>query len=274
MRILIVGLMALLLVSMLSFAVMAEENENTDVSGEQPNLISENTNVSEETGTVDSATSDEINDELNGTASNWDFTKERVKLWFTFNQEKKAEIELKLAKLELIRAKVAAKNNNTEAMEKALDAHNRLLEKVQTRMNSIDGKSTKEGIQGAAAKLVGLERAIQVHEARIAKLKEILASENLTAEQTEKVQAKIEKAEDNTAHLKEVQAAKQEKVKTRLMAVANMTEEEANEKIQELEDAQNLSAVKKMVAEVKAVRAENAAEVISGVIEKLQENQN
>ena len=223
---------------------------------------------------VDQTTVNAINDELNGSANAVDVGMAKLGIWLTFNQEKKAEKELKLAKLELIRAKLAAKNNNTAAMEKAIDAHNRIIEKIQARINSIDGKVTKEGIQNSVSKLVGLERAIEVHEARIAKLNEILASENLSEEQIANIQARIEKAENSTAHLKEVQAAKIDKFKTKLKAVANMTEEQADAEIEKLENAQNLSAVKKMVAEVKAIRAENAAKVISEVIEKLELRQN
>lgn len=244
-------MLAIVFVSMLAF-VAAEEAEQT----------------------VDQATSDEINDELNESVSGFDIGMAKLGIWLTFNQEKKAEKEIKLARLELIRAKIAARNNDTEAMEKALDAHNRLIERIQSRIDAIDGKATKAGIKDSATKLIGLERAIEVHEARIAKLNEILASENLTEEQRAKVQARLEQAENNTAHLKEVEAAKIERLKTRIMAVENLTEEEADDEIQEIKDAKNLSAVKKMVAEVKAVRAEKAAEVIAQVIAKLEEKQN
>lgn len=251
----------LLLASLMAFAI-AEENE--------VNLIS--SSPSEQT--VDQTTVNAINDELNESAGAGKVFMEKVKSFLTFNQEKKAEQELKLAKLELIRVKIAAENNNTIAMEKAIEAHNAIIAKIQARIYALDGKATKQGIKESAAKLVGLERAIEVHEARIAKLNEILASENLGEEQIAKIQARLDQAVNNTAHLKEVEAAKTDNLKTRIMAVANMTEEQANAEIQKLEDAQNLSAVKKMVAEVKAIRAENAANVISRVIEKLEARQN
>jgi Ulp1 family protease len=167
---------------------------------------------------------------------------------------------LKLAKLELIKAKVAALNNNTKAMEKALEAHERIIARIQERINAIDGKATKAGIQNSVSKLVGLERAIEVHEARIAKLNEILAGANLTDEQIAKIQARLEKAVNSTAHLKDVEAAKIDKLTTRLMAISNMTEEEVNAKVQELKDAQNLSAIKELVKEIKSARAEKIQE--------------
>jgi len=261
---LIVGLMALLLFSIFSVTVMAEEKVILDANESL---------ISELNGTVDEATNADINDDLNGSAGTGAIFREKLKLWFTFNQEKKAEIELKIARLELIRARIAAQNNNTVAMEKAFEAHNRILERVKVRINSIDGETTKQKIKDSAEKLIGLERAIQVHEARIAKLNEILSSANLTEEQMSKVQDKIEQAENNIAHLKEVEAAKIEKVKTRLMVAVNMTKNEADAEIKKLENAQNMSAVRNMVKEVKTVRTEKAAESISKVIEKLETKQ-
>lgn len=210
----------------------------------------------------DTAIASEVNDKLDGSVSGLKIGWENFKLWFTFNNEKKAMQELKIARLRLIQAKIAAKNGDTEAMQNALEAHNKILEKIQERINAIDGASDKEGTKLAATKLVGLERAIEVHEARISKLNELLASENLTDEQRAKLENKIAKAENNTAHLREVEADKKEKITTRLRAVGNMTKEEADSAIKNLEDAQNLSKVKEMVAELKLKHQEGIAEKI------------
>ena len=248
--------MALLLMSVFSVAVMAEEAAVATAD--------------ESIQAVDQATVAEVNDELNESVSAVDIGMAKIGLWFTFSQEKKAEKELKLARLELIRAKNAALNNNTKAMEKALEAHERIIARVQNRINAIDGAFTKEGAKESVTKLVGLERAIQVHEARIAKLGEILSSGNLTEEQIVKIQARLDQAENNTAHLKEVEAAKIDKIKTKLMAVANMTKEEAEDEIEEIEDAQDLTAVRKLVAEVKIARAEKFLENIQEKIAKAE----
>jgi uncharacterized protein YxeA len=267
MKTLIIGLIAVLMLSVLSAMALAEEvadNENQTVIS--PAL--EETNQ-----TVDQETTNEINDELNGSASIIDTTIARIDIWFTFNQEKKAEKELKLARLELIRAKIAALNNNTNVMEKALAAHDKIIARIQERIDAINGQTTKTGIQNSVSKLVGLERAIEVHEARIAKLNEILASANLTDEQIAKIQARLDQAVNNTAHLKDVEAAKIDKLTTRLMAIGNMTEEEATAKIQELKDAQNLSAVKALVSEIKSARAEKIQERFNERIGKAEENE-
>jgi hypothetical protein len=209
-----------------------------------------------DTTTVDAETVAEINDDLNESVSGMRIGWERVKLGLTFNNEKKAMQELKLARLRLIQARIAAKNGNEVAMTKALEAHERLIERVKKRVNAIDGASDNESARLAAAKLVGLERAIEVHEARISKLSELLASENLTEQQRAVVEQRLAKAEENTAKLKEVQAAKKESIKTKLRAVTNMTEDEVESAIEEIEDSQNLSAVKKLVSQAREERQE------------------
>jgi len=257
----IIGLIAMLLLSVAG--VMAEDA--VDENASEPSLISE-------PSTIDQETSDAIDEELNGSVSPVDEGMTRLKLWFTFNQEKKAELELKLARMELVRARIAAKNNNTNAMEKALEAHNKIIAKVQERINKINVESTKEKIKETANKLIGLERAIQVHEARIAKLNEILANENLTTEQMAKIQNRLDQAENNTAHLKDVQAAKIDKIKTRLMAIANLTQEDVDKVIEDLENAQNLSEVKQAVKSIKEIAKNVKEQKSAGSKQDKQEN--
>lgn len=257
-------LIAFALIATLLFAMpfaLAEDNETDSVIVPSPDSAETSNVTSTE---LDAGTVAEINDNLDESVSGLRIGWERVKLGLTFNNEKKAMQELKIARLRLIQARIAAKNNNAEAMQNALEAHNRIMERVKDRVNAIDGASDSEGTRIAAAKLVGLERAIEVHEARISKLNEILASENLTEEQRAKLEEKIAKAEDNTAKLRELEAEKKDKLKTKLRAVANMTEEEADSAIEKIEDAQNLSAVKKLVSEVKLRH-------LDSIMEKLRE---
>ncbi|MBM3247059.1 hypothetical protein FJZ17_00770 [Candidatus Pacearchaeota archaeon] len=179
---------------------------------------------------------EEADADLNENVSSWKINRERMKNWFTFNQEKKAERELKIAKMLLIQAKIAARNNNTEAMEKALEAHNRIINRVKERVQKINGASDEKGLKKNAEKLVGLERAIQVHEARITRLQTMLTNENLTEQQRQVIEAKIARAQNNTANLVQVQQRQQERIKTKLMAVKNLTEDEANERVEQIRD--------------------------------------
>ena len=200
--------------------------------------------VTTDTVTTDSTLEVEAAEDDDATTSTGEIMGNQIKTWFTFNQEKKLALELKLADLRLIQARIAAKNGNTDAMEKAMDAHERILNKIQERTGKLKDASDEKGLKDSADKLVGLERAIQVHELKIARLNTRLDNANLTEEQRAKIEAKITKAEGVTSKIRELQQAKLDKVKTRLMAVKNLTEEQANAII-----AEKSAAVKAKIQE-------------------------
>lgn len=229
--------MAVMMLSMIAPMALAQADNETPISYGNESAVEDVSELADDSSIAPSTETTEINEELdaeeNETASTGEILTTQIRSWFTFNQEKKAELELKIAKLRLIQAKIAAKNNNTEAMEKALEAHERIINKVQERMSKLDGASDAQGLNNSAVKLIGLERAIQVHEARIARLNLVLENANLTEKQRENIEARISKAEEVTEKLQEISDEKQEKIKTKLMAVKNITEEEAEDLVEQ-----------------------------------------
>jgi len=204
MKIKIIGIVALMM--LLNFSLVLAENETSDVStGDSvvPTLIS-----APENDSID------LDEDDNQTVSDVQIFWKKVDIAFTFNQEKKAEKEMKLAELELIRAKIAAKNNNSQAMIKALEAHQTLIALVQNRVSKIDEK------KNVTDKVVGIDRAIQAHEAKIARLNNIIANNtNLTTEEIARIQENIAITQNNTQHLKEVAEAKLDKLELRRTAM-------------------------------------------------------
>lgn len=154
-------------------------------------------------------------------------------LFFTFNQEKKMNKELELAQMRLQQAEAASQKNNSAKAEKALDEYNRLMDSASKRAEMLNSGSN---INGSTLRVAAMEQAILVHEDRIAKIQARLNNENLTDDQRAKIQERLDKAENVTAHLQDVQTAKEEKIKTRMMAELNMTSEQADAKIQEAKD--------------------------------------
>ena len=231
-QIMLVAFIALALV----FAVMplALAENNTDLP-EEPALIAPPP-ISIEDNSSQVNEDNEADLELNESVGSGTILGQQIKLWFTFNKEKKMDQELKLARLRLIQANIAMKNNNTVAMEKALAAHERIMNKVEERMNQIKEGPKLNKLNDSAVKLVGLERAIQVHERRIAFIQNKLENANLTDEQRSKLEARLEKAQNNTAHLVQVSENKKENIKNRLMIVGNLTEEQAEELIEQREE--------------------------------------
>lgn len=204
MKIKTIGMVALMM--LFSFSLVLAENETSDVStGDSvvPTLIS-----APENDSID------LDEDDNQTVSDGQVFWKKVDIAFTFNQEKKAEKEMKLAELELIRAKIAAKNNNSQAMIKALEAHQTLIALVQNRVSKIDEK------KNVTDKVVGIDRAIQAHEAKIARLNNIIANNtNLTTEEIARIQENIAITQNNTQHLKEVAEAKLDKLELRRTAM-------------------------------------------------------
>jgi hypothetical protein len=237
------GVVALLFLASMSF-VLAEENEtpisygndsveNVSELADDSSVVS--VNESSENESEDN-TEIEVELEMNESASNMDVLGQQIKIWFTFNKEKKIDAELKLARLRLIQANIAAKNNHSAAMEKALEAHERILNRVKERITKLDDRSDLKNLNNSAVKLLAMERAIEVHQLRVDHLQNVLANANLTEKQREVLEMRLEKAQNGTAHLIEVSEEKKDTIKARLMAEGNLTEEEAEDLIEEKQE--------------------------------------
>jgi hypothetical protein len=245
---LIIALLAVLMIAALAMPMaLAEENDSADVSDDSSDAIAlynDTSNLSEgmvispgPNTNVDPEMENEAEADDNATVQFGQIGWNNFKLLFTLDQEKRAKIEFELARLRLIQARVAAKNNNTAAMEKALEAHQRIMERLNETIVKLKGASDIRGLNSSAVKLVGLERAIQVHELKIKRLNSLLDKTNLTDDQKAKIEGRISHVENVTAKLKDLNEAKIENVKTKLMAVRNMTEEEASEFIVQKQQA-------------------------------------
>jgi len=226
-------LAALMLLSIAAPFAMAEDMQS-DITNVVTDAVENAVLIATNTA-ADATLAAEAAEDDNATASTGEIMRTQIKSWFTFNQAKKAELELKLANLRLIQARIAAKNGNEKAMTNALEAHERIINRVQERMKKIDGSSDAKALNNSAEKLVGLERAIQVHELKIGRLNSLLANANLTDEQKARIEAKIAKTQNVTAKLAELSTQKKEDIKTKLMAVRGLTEEEADKVIAEKE---------------------------------------
>ncbi len=141
------------------------------------------------------------------TGYGWKLGWEKFKLGFTFNQEKKAQKELDLAKLRLMEAKAMAQKGNLEGMEKAKADHDKLMTRVQGRLDKL-GEDQKN-----LGSMIRLQNAIDVHEAQMENLKDVLTSGNLTDDQRAKIEAKIALMENNTLQLREAASRGEDKVK-------------------------------------------------------------
>lgn len=211
--------------------IFAEESNITEDESNQTILLNQNIEIED---------LEEIDESLNESVGEWKVFKQKLGIWFTSNPEEKTKKELDLARMRLIQARNAAKNGDTNAMEKAFEAHEKNLERVKARLEEMNGASTEKEIESSVEKLVGIERAIQVHELRIQRMEELLEEESeLPEEAREKMQLRIDKANESINHLGEVQELKRERTKNKIIAIKGVSEEEAEQEIEIIENKVN-----------------------------------
>jgi len=200
-----------------------------------PQVIAEEVVLENETNTEDSVIAPASVEETNETVTPAQLRRARWQIWFTFNKERKAERQLRLAEMELIRARMAAMKNDSKTLHEALKNQEDLLEKVRKTVQNRREKNTEEGINQTTTWLTGIDRAIEVHENKITRLN-LLISEgtNLTEEQISLIQEKINQTQEVIGHLKEVQTQQGERIKTKFMAMENLTEEQADAQLNQI----------------------------------------
>src|SRR3990172_2497628 len=189
---------------------------------------------------------------------------EKVGLWFTFDQEKKAEKELGLARKRLLEIRAMADKGDIEAMKKAQEKHDELVERAQERLESIKEDSEEGKIKEGAKKVIGLEVALAAQQHRIEVLKDILAEKNLTDEARAAIESTLERMENKTAMFELKIEQKKDKIKIRLRAITNKSEIEIEIEIKDISDEAGLEGAKKKIAEKQVAKAEE-------VIEKVKE---
>jgi ATP-dependent Zn protease len=121
------------------------------------------------------------------------------------------------------------------------------MDRVRNRVEKMNFQDSNLSVP--AKKLVGLERAIEVHEKRIAFLNQTLVNENLTEKQKEVIERRLEHAQNVTNKLVEINEDKKDKLVTKIMAKQNLTQEQV-EAIFQLKK-QNRERIKEQIRENK-----------------------
>jgi chromosome segregation ATPase len=213
-------IMALLLVTAIfaSGFVLAEENLSVNASS----------NISVDTEN----SSDSINVSADEQVpSKFRYGWEKFRLHLMWNETNKLQHEFKLAKWKLQEAKFEAKKGNFEAADSALEEQESILENIRLRVSKFN--ETNRTLTP------GLDQSISVHEERLANLKLLLESSNLTDEQKIKLEMRISRLENNTQHLQDVRDKVREKREDKLQERLNKTLDKADERREKLRERMN-----------------------------------
>ncbi len=192
--------------------------------------LAEDTNDSDVPMLISAPVADDLSN-VSDISSGTVFMKE-VGLWFTFNQERKMEKEMELAQMRLQQAEFATLHNRTQNAEKALEAYGKLIERVNKRGESVQANN----VSVSALRLAAMDQAILSHQERLMKISSHLDNADLTEEQRVRLQERFAHAENVTGHLQEVQSEREERIKTRLMAEGNLSEAEAEARIEKAKE--------------------------------------
>lgn len=239
--ILVALMVTLLITSTASFALAQEVGVDSRAEASSSLSIDGDAGITPESG-------------LYGVKLSW----EKFKLAFTADQEVKAHKELKLASKRLVEAREMVDRGNAEGFVRAQAQHELMLQRAQTRLESIDRDGSADNIRAWARIVVGLETAVEVHEYKIAALRERLDDANLTAEQRARIEASISKMESKTEALKTKLEEREERIKTRLRAVTEKSESEIEAEIDEIKAEVNMTATLQTIAKARIDAAERA----------------
>ncbi|MCX8159063.1 MAG: DUF5667 domain-containing protein [Candidatus Pacearchaeota archaeon] len=251
------AIIAFALVSLLAFSAFALAEEAV-VSTE---ATQEEAEISAEPGiTPDSA--------FYGLKLGW----EKLGVAFTFNQEKKAQKELALAKKRLMEMRKMAEKGNVKAMERAQQKHDALIENAQARLALIQEDTTETKAKLAAEKVIGIERALKAHQNRIEVLQDILAEKNLSDEARTAIESAIERMENRTKVMEQKLEERKERVKTRLRAITEKSEQEINAEFEKIENSSGYTEALKKIAEKRIQKTEQAIERVKSRISEEEAN--
>ena len=139
---------------------------------------------------------------------------EGLKVAFEADRTKKAELRLQFAEKRIEEVKKMISENKDKAAEKAQKLHERLMDKVQKDVEKIKENGSEKELE----KVVGLDRAVQAHEAHIAKFQEKISNMNLTEAQKAKFEQIIGNFQNKTNMLKEKITERKNRVENKIRA--------------------------------------------------------
>jgi len=170
-----------------------------------------------------------------GFGNGWD----KVKLAFTFNKEKKAELALGMAEKRLADAEAMAEAGNSEAAEKARLRYEDFLGKAEEAAEKIQTKKESQ-TENALIKVEDMQKKLQLHkeksEAIKAKILEKKAAGDMDEEQLAKLEEVFSKIGERTGEAEAKLEQRQESLRARYKVLSEMSDEEIEAKLEQVRE--------------------------------------
>ncbi len=182
---------------------------------------------------------------------------DRVRLAFTFNRAKKAEVALRIAEKRLAEIKHYMETGEIEKAEKAQRNYNKTISRINKWVKRLGDGNTAVGQEKALERIARLEERIELHKAKLeavkARILKRMEEQNKT--NIEHIRGVFHKIEQNTNATGNHLLAIRRRALLKYKALSGKSEEEAEQVMNKFEQRFNLSRYRALRAQVQLARA-------------------
>lgn len=196
-------------------------------------------------GLMPGVIAEEVDDELptagvspNSLLYGLDRAMERVGMALTFDKAKRAEKSLMHAEERLAEVKAMVQAGKMDQAEKARNFHETALEDVEKNLEEIESDGEESKAESALKKVIALQDKLEAHQGKVTAVHlNILErqSETMTEDQLANLEEVFSKIEDRTDQAEQKLIQRKENIKTKYKVLSDMTDEELEKKVNEIE---------------------------------------
>jgi hypothetical protein len=164
---------------------------------------------------------------------------ERLSLALTFEKVKKTEKRLRHAEERLLEVQKMIEKGKAKHADKAQADHDELLEEVSEEIEGLDSDGSSEKAEEALEKVAKLRLKTQSHYEKVSAIKDRILerkAETMTEEQIEHLEQVFNKIKAKALDTEKRTEGKRGKIKTKLKALSELTDEELDELVGNLEE--------------------------------------
>lgn len=177
---------------------------------------------------------------------------EQIRMALTFNKEKKTELCLRYAEERLAETEKLYARNQTKYLEKAQERYEKQIQRIEKLSDEIDSDGNTENAKEALELSSNIEARLQIHQEKVALIKSRILErqrERMTTEQIAHLEEVFSKVQNKTKIAEQKTAQKRENSRIAYRTLANLTDEELNTLVQEIESKNTIYERRNVIKE-------------------------
>jgi len=164
---------------------------------------------------------------------------ERLRTNLALNNEKKAELEIANAEERVAEAAVMAKKGNLKGLEKALEVHERNMQRAQKAINKMDSNGDEESAKADLERTIRIQNKLEAHAEKATAVKARILerqADKMSEEQLAKMQQNFDRIIAKASEVKQTTEQKQENARTKYKVMSEKKDQEIEDEL-EIKDA-------------------------------------